>query len=128
MRGIGMVPLTDQMDSSVGYTVDGVPYSYGPMNSFDQFDVEQVEVDRGPQGTAGGKNYNMGTINVTNKQASFANEASGSVTYGRYNTIIGDGAVSLMAIPLTCITRDRPGITKTVKQPVYRCYLPLPKT
>jgi outer membrane receptor protein involved in Fe transport len=93
MRGIGMVPLTDQMDSSVGYTVDGVPYSYGPMNSFDQFDVEQVEVDRGPQGTAGGKNYNMGTINVTNKQASFANEASGSVTYGRYNTIIGDGAV-----------------------------------
>ena len=93
MRGIGMVPLTDQMDSSVGYTVDGVPYSYGPMNSFDQFDVEQVQVDRGPQGTAGGKNYNIGTVNVTNKQASFTNEASGSVTYGRYNTIIGDGAV-----------------------------------
>jgi outer membrane receptor protein involved in Fe transport len=93
MRGIGQVPTTDQMDSSVGFTVDGVPYSYAPMNSFDQFDVEQVEVDRGPQGTAGGKNYNMGTINVTNKQASFTNEASGSLSYGRYNTIIGDGAV-----------------------------------
>ena len=93
MRGIGQVPTTDQMDSSVGFTVDGVPYSYAPMNSFDQFDVEQVQVDRGPQGTAGGKNYNMGTINVTNKQASFTNEASGSLSYGRYNTIIGDGAV-----------------------------------
>jgi outer membrane receptor protein involved in Fe transport len=93
LRGIGMVPLTDQMDSSVGYVVDGVPYSYGPMNSFDQFDVDQVEVDRGPQGTAGGKNYNMGQVNITNKQASFTNEASGSVSYGRYNTVIGDGAV-----------------------------------
>ena len=93
LRGLGQVPTTDQMDSSVGFTVDGVPYSYAPMNSFDQFDVEQVQVDRGPQGTAGGKNYNQGTINVTNKQASFTNEASGSVSYGRYNTIIGDGAV-----------------------------------
>ncbi len=93
LRGLGQVPLTDQMDSSVGMTVDGVPYSYGPMNSFDQFDLETIQVDRGPQGTAGGKNYNVGTINVTNKQASFTNEASASVSYGSYNTVIGDGAI-----------------------------------
>ena len=93
LRGIGQVPLTDQMDSSVGYIVDGVPYSYGPMNSFDQFDVAQVEVDRGPQGTAGGKNYNMGTVKVNNKQASFTREASGSLGYGSFNTVIGDGAL-----------------------------------
>ena len=93
LRGLGQVPLTDQMDSSVGMTVDGVPYSYGPMNSFDQFDLETIQVDRGPQGTAGGKNYNVGTINVTNKKASFTNEASASASYGSYNTIIGDGAI-----------------------------------
>jgi len=93
LRGIGMVPLTDQMDSSVGFIVDDVPYSYGPMNSFDQFDVAQVEVDRGPQGTAGGKNYNMGTVKVNNKQASFTKEASGSLGYGSFNTVIGDGAL-----------------------------------
>jgi len=93
LRGIGQVPTTDQMDSSVGYIVDGVPYSYGPMNSFDQFDVAQVEVDRGPQGTAGGKNYNMGTVKVNNKQASFTREASGSLGYGSFNTVIGDGAL-----------------------------------
>ncbi len=93
LRGLGQVPLTDQMDSSVGMTVDGVPYSYGPMNSFDQFDLETIQVDRGPQGTAGGKNYNVGTINVNNKKASFTNEASASASYGSYNTIIGDGAI-----------------------------------
>ena len=93
MRGIGYVPLTDQMDNSVGTTIDGVPYSYAPMASFDQYDVESVQVDRGPQGTAGGKNYNIGTININNKQASFTNEASGSVTYGKYNAVIADGAI-----------------------------------
>ena len=98
MRGLGMLAVTDQMDTSVGSVVDGVPYSYGSMNTFDQFDVDTVEVDRGPQGTAGGKNFSIGQVNVTNKQASFTNEASASATYGRYNTVIGDGAVGGTAI------------------------------
>ena len=98
IRGVGMLAVTDQMDTSVGMVVDGVPYSYGSMNSFDQFDVDTVEVDRGPQGTAGGKNFDNGQINVNSKMASFTNEASGSATYGRYNTVIGDGAVGGTAI------------------------------
>ena len=98
MRGVGMLAVTDQQDTSVGMVVDGVPYSYGSMNSFDQFDVDTVEVDRGPQGTAGGKNFSMGQINVNSKQASFTNEASASATYGRYNTVIGDAAIGGTAI------------------------------
>ena len=93
LRGVGMVPLTDQMDSSVGTVVDGVPWSYGPMNSFDQFDVDTVEIDRGPTGTNGGRNFNAGQVKITNKQASFDREASGSVSYGSYNTVIGDAAI-----------------------------------
>ena len=98
MRGLGMLAVTDQMDTSVGSVVDGVPYSYGSMNTFDQFDVDTVEVDRGPQGTAGGKNFSIGQVSVNNKQASFTNEASASATYGRYNTVIGDGAIGGTAI------------------------------
>ena len=93
LRGVGMVPLTDQMDSSVGTVVDGVPWSYGPMNSFDQYDVDTVEIDRGPTGTNGGRNFNAGQVKITNKQASFDREASGSVSYGSYNTVIGDAAI-----------------------------------
>ena len=93
LRGVGQVPLTDQMDSSVGTVVDGVPWSYGPMNSFDQYDVDTVEIDRGPTGTNGGRNFNAGQVKITNKQASFDREASGSVSYGSYNTVIGDAAI-----------------------------------
>ena len=93
LRGVGMVPTTDQMDSSVGTVVDGVPWSYGPMNSFDQYDVDTVEIDRGPTGTNGGRNFNAGQVKITNKQASFDREASGSVSYGSYNTVIGDAAI-----------------------------------
>ncbi|MDD2800299.1 MAG: TonB-dependent receptor [Methylococcales bacterium] len=92
MRGIGNVAVTDAMDTSVGMVVDDVPYSYGPMNSFDQFDVDTVEVDRGPQGTAGGKNFSVGQVNVKNKRPTFTNEANGSVAYGSYNTVIADVA------------------------------------
>ena len=98
MRGVGMLSVTDQMDTSVGMVVDGVPYSYGSMNTFDQFDVDTVEVDRGPQGTAGGKNFDNGQISVNSKTASFTNEASASATYGRYNTVIGDGAIGGTAV------------------------------
>lgn len=92
MRGIGMQAQTDAMDPSVGTVVDGVPYAYSPLTSFDQFDVDQVEVDRGPQGTAGGKNFSVGQINITNKRPTFTREATYSAAYGSYNTYLADAA------------------------------------
>ena len=92
IRGVGQQAQTDAMDPSVGTAVDGVPYAYNPLTSFDQYDVDQVEVDRGPQGTRGGKNANMGAIRLTNRRPTFTRETDVSLSYGTYNTYIANAA------------------------------------
>lgn len=93
IRGVGQQAQTDAMDPSVGTALDGVPYAYNPLTSFDQFDVDQVEVDRGPQGTKGGKNANMGAIRINSRRPTFTREAEGSLSYGDYNTYIANAAL-----------------------------------
>ncbi len=92
IRGVGQQAQTDAMDPSVGTIVDGVPYAYNPLTSFDHYDIDQVEVARGPQGTLGGKNAILGAINLTTKRPTFTPEANYSLAYGQYNTYIADAA------------------------------------
>jgi len=92
IRGVGQQAQTDAMDPSVGTVVDGVPYAYNPLTSFDHYDIDQVEVDRGPQGTDGGKNFSMGRVNISTRRPSFTPDANYSLTYGRYDTYIADAA------------------------------------
>jgi iron complex outermembrane receptor protein len=91
IRGLGYQSNTEAEDPSVGVNVDGVAYAYNPLSSFDFTDVNNVEVLRGPQGTAGGKNANLGVINVTTNIPTFTPETSYSVAYGERNSIIGWG-------------------------------------
>ena len=92
IRGVGQQAQTDAMDPSVGTIVDGVPYAYNPLTSFDHYDIDQIEVDRGPQGTKGGKNADLGVINLSTRRPTFNREANASLTYGQYNTYIADAA------------------------------------
>jgi len=92
IRGVGQQAQTDAMDPSVGTVVDGVPYAYNPLTSFDHYDLDQVQVDRGPQGTDGGKNFSMGRVNLTTRRPSFTPDANYSLTYGSYDTYIADAA------------------------------------
>ncbi len=99
IRGIGRQAQTDAMDPSVGFVVDGVPYAYNPLASFDLIDIANVEVLRGPQGTQGGKNASVGQINVTTNQPRFQREFIGSVFLGQQNTVIARAAIGGGIIP-----------------------------
>jgi len=92
VRGIGKVGQTEAQDPSVGVIVDGVNYAYNPLASFDFYDVDSVEVARGPQGTLLGKNTNMGVVNVTTRRPSFTPDANYSITLGQNNTVISQFA------------------------------------
>ncbi|HMN46106.1 MAG TPA: TonB-dependent receptor [Povalibacter sp.] len=89
MRGIGKQAQTDAMDPSVGVVVDNVPYAYNPLATFGFFDVEAIEVTRGPQGTLSGKNANVGLINVTTKRPTFEPTAEWQVSLGQNSRITG---------------------------------------
>ena len=52
---------------SVGLYVDNVPFSEKTTFGFDFFDIERIEVLRGPQGTLYGRNTMGGIINVFSK-------------------------------------------------------------
>ncbi len=88
IRGIGKIGQTEAQDPSVGVIVDGVSYAYNAMSSFDFFDLDAVEVTRGPQGTLLGKNSNLGVINIATRKPQFTPGADYAVTYGEQDTLL----------------------------------------
>ena len=93
LRGLGKQSQTDAMDPSVGIVVDGLAYSYNPLASFDFYDVDAVQVSRGPQGTAGGRSANLGVISITTRRPSFTPDSDFSVTLGENQRLIARGAI-----------------------------------
>ena len=65
IRGIGFDDIEKSLEPTVGVAVDGVFMASNSGAVFDLFDVESVEVLRGPQGTLFGRNTIGGVINVT---------------------------------------------------------------
>lgn len=84
IRGIG-----SRINSpSVGLYVDRVPYFEKAAFAFDFFDIEQIEVLRGPQGTLYGRNTMGGIINILTKSPMNFQGATlnfTAATYGSYN-------------------------------------------
>lgn len=92
IRGVGKVSQTEAQDTSVGVILDGVNLAYSPLASFDFFDVESVEVARGPQGTLLGKNSTMGAIVINTRKPSFTPDASWAITLGQRGTVLSQVA------------------------------------
>ncbi|MDR2213421.1 MAG: TonB-dependent receptor plug domain-containing protein, partial [Pseudomonadales bacterium] len=94
IRGIGKQGQTEAQDPSVGIIVDGVSYAYNALiSSFDFYDVETVEVARGPQGTLLGKNASVGVVNVTTRRPSFDPSADLQLSIGERDTVIARAAL-----------------------------------
>jgi iron complex outermembrane receptor protein len=86
MRGIGNDGAkTQTADPEVSVYVDGVysPRAEGATALL--FDMEQVEVMRGPQGTLWGRNSTAGAVNMTTAKPSFGSASGGAeLTIGNY--------------------------------------------
>jgi outer membrane receptor protein involved in Fe transport len=84
IRGVGKISTSHASDPSVGINVDGVPYGYNALASFNFFDVESVQVARGPQGTDYGKNATLGALRIVTKQPSFTPSSEYSLGFNQY--------------------------------------------
>ncbi|MDF7775615.1 TonB-dependent receptor [Sphingomonas sp. AOB5] len=94
IRGIG-TPLVDpSADSAVGIHVNNVPLTTSRIGDTDFFDVERVEVLRGPQGTLYGRNATAGVVNVITAKPKRDFSASLTAGMGNYGEMKFTGYVN----------------------------------
>ncbi len=91
VRGVTQI---NNADSPVAIVVDGVPQNNQKQLKMNLFDVERIEVLKGPQGALYGRNAIGGAINIVTKQPS--NEFTGfaQVGYGRGDLFEALGGLS----------------------------------
>ena len=68
VRGIGTISFSDAAEPSVATVVDGVVLGRSGQAFGDLYDIERIEVLRGPQGTLFGKNASAGVVNIVTKR------------------------------------------------------------
>ena len=95
IRGIGTVGDNPGLESSVAVFVDGVYRSRSGIGLNEMGEIERVEVLRGPQGTLFGRNASAGLIHIISRRPNLNEfEGFGALTYGNYDHIRAEGAVS----------------------------------
>ncbi|MFQ3201577.1 MAG: iron complex outermembrane receptor protein, partial [Zhongshania sp.] len=87
IRGFGTPPLGRGLEPSVGLSIDGVFYGRSSYINDAFFDLERMEVLRGPQGTLFGKNTIAGVINFTTRDPDFDNSGFISTSAASYDTV-----------------------------------------
>ncbi|WP_440859725.1 TonB-dependent receptor [Sphingopyxis sp. 22461] len=85
IRGIGTVGDNPGLESSVPVFIDGVYRSRSGIGLNELGELDRIEVQRGPQGTLGGRNSSAGLISIYSKKPDFNFGATGEVTYGNYD-------------------------------------------
>ena len=89
IRGLGNTESIATFDPPVGTYVDDIYISRQNANNFSFFDIDRIEVLRGPQGTLFGRNTTGGAINVILKKPSTRLGGYAEASYGNYNSTLG---------------------------------------
>jgi len=94
IRGIGLDDFSANNSSGVGVYTDEVFASSPAYLGGQLFDIERVEVLKGPQGTLYGKNTTGGAINFITNKPTDTLEGYIEADYSRFDTVEVTGAVS----------------------------------
>ncbi|HKX77319.1 MAG TPA: TonB-dependent receptor [Novosphingobium sp.] len=119
IRGIGYANLSTGAEGSVAYNLNDV-YIARPAGQIGNFyDVQRVEVLRGPQGTLYGRNATGGLINIFTNRPTAEWSGTAQVTVGNYNDLIVEGGVGGPIAPgvgvrLAFFGQNRDGYGKNV--------------
>ena len=119
VRGIGTISFSIAAEPSVATVVDGVVLGRSGQAFADLYDLERIEVLRGPQGTLFGKNASAGAVNMTTKDPSY--DLTGSIETSffqdneyRLKGMVSGGLSDSVAASLTVFQGKFDGYIKNV--------------
>jgi iron complex outermembrane recepter protein len=100
LRGVGLGnDYSSNQASPVGVYVDDAYLAFRATHGAQMFDLERIEVLRGPQGTLYGRNTTGGAINfITRKPDLGASNGSLEVGYGNFQTVRAEGAAEVTPV------------------------------
>ncbi len=120
IRGIGDLCVGVTCDSATAIHMNDAPLFGTRLFESEFYDLAQVEVLRGPQGTLFGRNATSGVINFRTARPKLTDtEASFEAEYGNYNTVKGKGMINLpigdvAALRVAGFYLNRDGYTKNI--------------
>jgi iron complex outermembrane receptor protein len=95
IRGVTSLDMTEKGDPSAAFHIDGAYVPRYEAQSAAFFDLDRIEVLRGPQGTLYGRNATAGAINLITNKPTNKLEGSIGVDIGNYNTRRLDGVINV---------------------------------
>lgn len=93
LRGLGNTESIATFDPPVGTYIDDIYISRQNANNFSFFDLDRIEVLRGPQGTLFGRNTTGGAINVLLKEPGDEIGGYAEASYGRFDRVTVRGSI-----------------------------------
>jgi iron complex outermembrane receptor protein len=95
IRGFGNADYHLEASQPISLIYDDVVQENPILKGFPVFDLADVEVLRGPQGTLFGRNTPAGVVKFDSAKPNFTDEGYASVSYATYNTVNVETALNL---------------------------------
>lgn len=119
IRGVSSTDVSSKGEQGVSFNINNIPIGRPQMMGMAFFDLERVEVLRGPQGTLYGKSSTGGAINVITARPKDEFDASASLELGNFNTRRTEAMVNVpvtdtLALRAAASTNSRDGFLQPV--------------
>ena len=94
IRGLGNTDFDLNASQPVSVVYDGIVLENALLKGYPAFDLDRIEVLRGPQGSLFGRNTPAGIVKLESARPTEEPEGFGRLGYGRFNSATFEGAVS----------------------------------
>jgi iron complex outermembrane receptor protein len=95
IRGIGTQAISATTDPAVAVAFNNTPFIRNRFFEQEFYDLERLEVLRGPQGTLYGRNATAGVVNIISAKPTFHYDAKASADIGNYSSSRFEGMINI---------------------------------